>query len=124
MSSSSSTLTTTGRLGFVEDDDDEEHHDCDDDCDASCAEPGMRVVRFDRECVVIPLCKGAKGRKAKGSVVVTRSYSLPLWKRRTVQGKDGQRGGEGSGGGVCESEVGDEECAMQGRVVIRVPIPT
>src|SRR5258706_11567114 len=41
---------------------------------------GTRVVRFDRQCVLIPHTP-----KQKRGMVVTRSYTLPLWKRRGRQ---------------------------------------
>ena len=43
--------------------------------DADAAD--LRVVRFDNECVLIP------EQNRKRPRVVTRSYSLPLWKRRS-----------------------------------------
>ncbi|KAK0199675.1 hypothetical protein DFS33DRAFT_1387984 [Desarmillaria ectypa] len=38
-----------------------------------------RVVRFDNECILIPECR------SKGPIVsmVTRSYAIPLWKRKS-----------------------------------------
>ena len=96
-------------------------------------ESGNRVVRFDRECVLIP-----ESPKSKKTMVVTRSYSLPLWKKR---GRSGQRLPQGVGN---ESSDGDEHTASTGpgkerarpsspedpsassssRVVLKVPIPT
>lgn len=71
---------------------------------------GGRVVRFDKECVLIP-----EIRKQKRPMVVTRSYSLPLWKRR----------------GLSESDIEDTTrlsertpSPEEARVVIKVPIPT
>ena len=37
----------------------------------------VRVVRFDDECILIP------EQNRRRSRVVTKSYSLPLWKRRS-----------------------------------------
>ncbi|KAJ7596579.1 hypothetical protein C8J56DRAFT_709895, partial [Mycena floridula] len=38
-----------------------------------------RVVRFDQECILIP-----QSLPNKRSIMVTKSYSLPMWKRRTA----------------------------------------
>jgi hypothetical protein len=71
---------------------------------------GSRVVRFDKECVLIP-----ESPKQKRSMVVTRAYSLPLWKRR----------------GQSESDIEDSAhpsertpSPEEARVFIKVPIPT
>ncbi|KAK0245054.1 hypothetical protein EDD85DRAFT_895367 [Armillaria nabsnona] len=42
--------------------------------------PG-RVVRFDNECILIPECHGRSKRPIVS--MVTRSYALPLWKRKS-----------------------------------------
>jgi len=97
-------------------------------------ESGNRVVRFDRECVLIP-----ESPKSKKTMVVTRSYSLPLWKKR---GRSGQRLPQGVGN---EASDGDEQhtattgprkerarpsspedpnASSSSRVVLKVPIPT
>jgi hypothetical protein len=64
-----------------------------------------RVVRFDNECVLIP--ESALG--SKRPKLVTKSYSLPLWKKRSPQGANGSD---------MELDVNDES-----HVVIKVLVP-
>ena len=71
---------------------------------------GSRVVRFDKECVLIP-----ESLKQKRSMVVTRAYSLPLWKRRGHSESDFEDSAHPS-----ERTPSPEEA----RVFIKVPIPT
>jgi len=70
---------------------------------------GTRVVRFDRECVLIP-----QAPKQKRGMVVTRSYTLPLWKRR----------GRQSDFEPAEEPTGIPPSPENTRVIIKVPIPT
>uniref|UniRef100_A0A0W0F2G7 Uncharacterized protein n=1 Tax=Moniliophthora roreri TaxID=221103 RepID=A0A0W0F2G7_MONRR len=58
-----------------------------------------RVVRFDSECVLIPECQ-----RYKRSLMITKSYSLPLWKK-----KAGER---------------DEVQENPGAVVLKLPLPS
>lgn len=39
-----------------------------------------RVVRFDNECVLIPDLQ-----RIKRPILITKSYSLPIWKRRSEE---------------------------------------
>lgn len=73
-----------------------------------------RMVRFDNECVLIPKTSPTR---SKMPVVLTKSYALPLWKRKTQQ--------------LSVSEVEDAagssaqlQCPEDNRVTIKVPIPT
>ncbi|TFK38735.1 hypothetical protein BDQ12DRAFT_665976 [Crucibulum laeve] len=59
---------------------------------------GGRVVRFDSECVLIP-----DHSRSKRPRVLTKSYSLPLWKRKAQQTSDSE-GGED----VLASPVAEE----------------
>jgi hypothetical protein len=64
-----------------------------------------RVVRFDSECVLIPesvLCY-------KRPKVFTKSYSLPLWKRKAPLST-----------GVSDAELGANE---ENQLVLKVPVP-
>ncbi|EIN13156.1 hypothetical protein PUNSTDRAFT_139803 [Punctularia strigosozonata HHB-11173 SS5] len=76
------------------------------DADADADAP-TRLVRFDDECVLIPDPPPHSTRRPK---IVTKSYSLPLWKRRVVAGaaSDGEDG------------VGEEESE---KVVLSIPLP-
>ncbi|KIM81822.1 hypothetical protein PILCRDRAFT_821178 [Piloderma croceum F 1598] len=65
-----------------------------------------RVVRFDNECVLIPesvLC-------SKRPKVFTKSYSLPLWKRKPAPDTD-----------VSYAESGTNE---ENQVVFKMPVPS
>ena len=77
---------------------------------ASCS----RVVRFDNECVLIPKTSLTR---SKLPVVLTKSYSLPLWKRRTHQFSDLDV--EDSAGSSTQPQSSEDN-----RVTIKVPIPT
>ncbi|KIJ60120.1 hypothetical protein HYDPIDRAFT_43522 [Hydnomerulius pinastri MD-312] len=66
-------------------------------------------VRFDTQCVVIP----EPAPRPRMPRVVTKSYSLPLWKRRAAS----QTGSSGS----VESESFSPE---ENHVVLRVPLPS
>ena len=72
-----------------------------------------RVVRFDNECVLIP--KSSLSR-SKMPVVLTKSYSLPLWKRKTTQFSDSDP--EDPAGSSAQPSSEDN------RITIKVPIPT
>ncbi|CAA7267749.1 unnamed protein product [Cyclocybe aegerita] len=83
--------------------------------------PGMespedtsRVVRFDNECVLIPEVS------RKRSMVLTKSYSLPLWKKRGSQMSDS----EAEDAGAVRSQGARSPSPEDSRVVLRVPIPT
>jgi len=73
-----------------------------------------RVVRFDNECVLIP--KSTLTR-SKLPVVLTKSYSLPLWKRRSHQFSDSDV--EDPAGSSAQPQSSEDN-----RVTIKVPIPT
>ncbi|KAH9487313.1 hypothetical protein JR316_0001386 [Psilocybe cubensis] len=78
---------------------------------ASEADGASRVVRFDNECVLIP-----EALQKRPSLMVTKSYSLPLWKRKGQQTEsDGE---DASGGSLAQNQSAEES-----RVVIKVPIP-
>ena len=77
---------------------------------ASCS----RVVRFDNECVLIPKTSLSR---SKLPVVLTKSYSLPLWKRRTQQCSDSEL--EDPAGSSAQPQSSEDN-----RVTIKVPIPT
>jgi len=67
-----------------------------------------RVVRFDNECVLIPEYTSQRGPR-----VVTRSYSLPLWKRRGAPASEPD----------AIHELSSSSPYEETHVVIRVPIP-
>ena len=73
-----------------------------------------RVVRFDNECVLIP--KSSLSR-SKLPVVLTKSYLLPLWKRRNHQFSDSDL--EDPAGSSAQLQSSEDK-----RVTIKVPIPT
>ncbi|KAF8168491.1 hypothetical protein B0H34DRAFT_793085 [Crassisporium funariophilum] len=82
---------------------------------SSPEQPGScsRVVRFDDECVVIPEASP----RSKLPVVLTKSYSLPLWKKKAQHFSDSD----------AEDTIGASPRAPSPedtRVTIRVPIPT
>ena len=77
---------------------------------ASCS----RVVRFDNECVLIPKTSLSR---SKLPVVLTKSYSLPLWKRRTHQCSDSEV--EDPAGSSAQPQSSEDN-----RITIKVPIPT
>lgn len=63
-----------------------------------------RVVRFDNECVLIPesvLC-------SKRPKLITKSYSLPLWKKKAAA--------------VSDTEL-DLKVNEENHIVLRVPVP-
>jgi hypothetical protein len=67
-----------------------------------------RVVRFDNECVLIPesvLC-------SKRPKMITKSYSLPLWKKKGVQGA----------AAASDTEL-DVRVNEENHVILRVPVP-
>jgi hypothetical protein len=72
-----------------------------------------RVVRFHNECVLIPKATV----RPKMPVVLTKSYSLPLWKRRTTQFSDSDV--EDAAGSSAPLQSSEDK-----RVTIKVPIPT
>lgn len=84
-------------------------------------EAGERVVRFDQECVLIP---ELNAKKQRSPIVMTKSYSLPLWKKK------------GAHQPMSDSEADSEETAQsprgqqrspspqEERLIIKVPIPT
>jgi hypothetical protein len=65
-----------------------------------------RIVRFDNACVLIP----ESALRSKRPKLVTKSYSLPLWKKRAAQG---------AATFDKELDVNDEN-----HVVFKVPVPT
>ena len=77
---------------------------------ASCS----RVVRFDNECVLIPKTRLTR---SKMPVVLTKSYSLPLWKKRTHQLSDSEV--EDPAGSLAQPQSSEDI-----RLTIKVPIPT
>lgn len=72
-----------------------------------------RVVRFHNECVLIPKATV----RPKLPVVLTKSYSLPLWKRKTPQFSDSDV--EDAAGSLTPLQSSEDK-----RVTIKVPIPT
>lgn len=67
------------------------------------------AVRFETQCVVIP----DLAHRSRRPRVVTKSYTLPLWKRRTSS--------------PCPTSVPPEDVfpeENQSHVVLRVPLPT
>ena len=73
-----------------------------------------RVVRFDNECVLIPKTSLSR---SKMPVVLTKSYSLPLWKKRTPHFSDSDV--EDPAGSSAQPQSSEDN-----RVTIKVPIPT
>ncbi|KAF8626458.1 hypothetical protein AX15_004863 [Amanita polypyramis BW_CC] len=74
----------------------------------------LRVVRFDNECVLIPQ------QIRKRSRVTTRSYSLPLWKRRSQLAVDSDSPEAASPSSpTVASTVPDES-----HIVLKVPLPS
>lgn len=64
------------------------------------------MVRFDNECVLIP---ESPSLKHKRPMILTKSYSLPLWKKRASNGPP--------------SAVSDTELDEDVQVVLKVPVP-
>ncbi|KAF5355914.1 hypothetical protein D9756_004374 [Leucocoprinus leucothites] len=83
---------------------------------STSSENDGRMVRFDNECVLIPEYTSRKGPR-----VVTKSYSLPLWKRRgaAVSDSEGTDDPSSSTSAPLLSSSPDET-----HVVLRVPIPS
>jgi len=77
--------------------------------------PHSRVVRFDNECVLIPKTSTAR---SKMPVVLTKSYSLPLWKRKSNHFSDSDV--EDATGSPTAQPSSPED----NRITIKVPIPT
>ena len=75
-----------------------------------------RVVRFDNECVLIPHAT----QRTKHPLVLTKSYSLPLWKKKGNQLSDSDVEDAVAGTSNVRSPSPEESRA---RVVIKVPIP-
>lgn len=73
-----------------------------------------RLVRFDKECVLIPELVS----KAKLPLVVTKSVALPLWKRRGYPTSDSEVEDPLGSSPQLASSPPEES-----RVVIKVPIP-
>lgn len=73
-----------------------------------------RVVRFDNECVLIPKTSLTR---SKMPVVLTKSYSLPLWKRRSHQFSDSDV--EDPAGSSAQPQSSEDN-----RVTLKVIIPT
>ncbi|EPQ61241.1 hypothetical protein GLOTRDRAFT_119138 [Gloeophyllum trabeum ATCC 11539] len=76
---------------------------------ASASEDGLvteRAVRFDQECVLIPE-PASKSRRPR---LVMKSYSLPLWNRKTSSGSSA----------VSDSDIESNE---EGPVLFRVTVP-
>ncbi|KAF7785210.1 hypothetical protein Agabi119p4_1375 [Agaricus bisporus var. burnettii] len=85
-----------------------------------------RAVRFDDQCVLIPEPSPPRSRRPK---VVTKSYSLPLWKRRTspTPASDSEcayDGGGGGGGPKTPTTTAFPSSPEETHVVLRVPIPS
>lgn len=76
-----------------------------------------RVVRFDNECVLIP----DASQRPKLPLVLTKSYSLPLWKKRGSQLSDSDVEDAAAAGTSNVRSPSPEE--SRARVVIKVPIP-
>ncbi|KXN88571.1 hypothetical protein AN958_07090 [Leucoagaricus sp. SymC.cos] len=84
------------------------------------SETDGRMVRFDTECVLIP---DPSSSSRRGPRVITKSYSLPLWKRRPAAGPSA---------GASDSESIDDPSTApflssspeETHVVLRVPIPS
>ncbi|KAF8170396.1 hypothetical protein BJ912DRAFT_150575 [Pholiota molesta] len=91
--------------------------DADTDALASPTSP-TRIVRFDSECVLIPDLPTAP---AKFPLVLTRSYSLPLWKKAAAKNP--------SPVAPIDEEGGKQESRARSpspedsRVILKVPIP-
>ncbi|KAF9466927.1 hypothetical protein BDZ94DRAFT_1233470 [Collybia nuda] len=68
-----------------------------------------RVVRFDDECVLIP-------DRSKRPKMVSKSYSLPLWKKKQSHTSD-------SDTEVASPSLGPSSSVEDARVVLKVPIP-
>ncbi|KIM39052.1 hypothetical protein M413DRAFT_29621 [Hebeloma cylindrosporum] len=75
-----------------------------------------RVVRFDNECVLIP----DPNQRTKLPLVLTKSYSLPLWKKKGNQLSDSDAEDGAAGTSTVRAPSPEESRA---RVVIKVPIP-
>lgn len=71
-----------------------------------------RIVHFDNECVIIP----EPERRRNLPKLVTKSYSLPLWKRRVSPSPV-----------VPATELdalaASAETAAEGHVVVKLPLP-
>jgi hypothetical protein len=93
-------LATTMTKGFLSLD------DCADAGTPPEAEAPPRLVRFDDECVLIPDAVPTSRRPR----IVTKSYSLPLWKRRVT------------GPASDPEDHGDEEASE--KIVLSIPVPT
>ena len=78
------------------------------------ASSGSRVVRFHNECVLIPKTSPTR---SKLPVVLTKSYSLPLWKRKTSQLSDSDL--EDAAGSSAQPSSPEGK-----KVTIKVSIPT
>ncbi|KAG7090523.1 hypothetical protein E1B28_009632 [Marasmius oreades] len=66
-----------------------------------------RVVRFDSECVLIPELN-----KSRKPLMITKSYAIPLWKRRTIPGESE------------EMQVSPSSSPTMGGVVFKLPLPS
>ena len=64
-----------------------------------------RVVRFDNECVLIPESPSIKNKRP---MILTKSYSLPLWKKRAS---------------TSNVALSDTELDEDVQVVLKVPVP-
>ncbi|KAF9259189.1 hypothetical protein L218DRAFT_1080018 [Marasmius fiardii PR-910] len=67
-----------------------------------------RVVRFDSECVLIP-----ELHKSKKPLMVTKSYAIPLWKRRATSGESSE-----------ETQDSPSSSPTTGGVVFKLPLPS
>lgn len=76
---------------------------------SSDAEGSSRVVRFDNECVLIP-------DRSKRPKMLSKSYSLPLWKKKQSHASD-------SDTEVVSPSLGATASSDDARVVLKVPIP-
>lgn len=73
-----------------------------------------RIVHFDNECVIIPDPEPRKNRPK----IVTKSYSLPLWKRRTSPSPVVP-----AAPGVSELGEREAQTPMDEHVVVKLPLP-
>ena len=71
-----------------------------------------RIVHFDNECVIIPEPERRRNRPK----LVTKSYSLPLWKRRVSPSLVVPAA-------ELDALAASAETAVEGHVVVKLPLP-
>jgi hypothetical protein len=64
-----------------------------------------RLVHFDNECVIIPEPERRRARPK----ITTKSYSLPLWKRRVSSG--------------VQQQAEELDAPIEDHIVVKVPLP-